>query len=125
MQLFGRTKKNKIFDTKIKEINDELSKQDEQLYKIHEAEHEFDKSKDFDKIIEFWEQLWSNGGLLFNGSKWTFRLPDLYIKVKRYDDALRILEKIKNPIYQDKKMGYIDKIEKLKTRTPTEETEGD
>lgn len=67
--------------------------------------------------IEFWENIWNNGGLLFNGSKWTFRLPDLYIKQERYDDALSILRRIRNPSYSDKKKSYIERIEKLKQRS--------
>ena len=69
-----------------------------------------------DSLIKFWEDIWNNGGLLFRGSAWTFRLPDLYIKQKRYDDALSILRKIRNPSYRDKKASYIERIEKLKQK---------
>jgi hypothetical protein len=33
--------------------------------------------------------------LKFEGVAWSFRLTDLYIKVKRYEDALRIVNRIK------------------------------
>lgn len=98
-----------------------LNAQDTQLKQIQLAEEQYAESGNIDALIAFWEEIWKSGGLLFNGSKWTFRLPDLYIKQKRYDDALRILKKIKKPQYQEKVQGYIEKIEKARNRpgTPT------
>ncbi|UKI29899.1 MAG: hypothetical protein L6W00_17930 [Lentisphaeria bacterium] len=32
--------------------------------------------------IKFWEDLWANGGLIFEGTHWHFELADLYIKNK-------------------------------------------
>ena len=52
----------------------------------------------------------ANGGLLFHSSYWDFRLPDLYIKAKRYDDALKLLFTMDQPYYEDKQMEYIIKI---------------
>lgn len=106
MGLFGRATN---FDPQA-----QLAMQDKQLNEIRAAESKFEKDGDINSLVLFWESIWSSGGLLFNGSKWTFRLPDLYIKQKRYDDALRILKKIKNPVYQDKKCSYIAKIQTAK-----------
>ena len=62
---------------------------DRQLAQIQEAEASH--KGDNEALILFWEGLWGNGGLKFNGIKWTFRIVDLYYKEKRYDDAWRIL----------------------------------
>lgn len=94
-------------------LQSHLKKQDEQIRAVQDAEKQFQSDGDLEKLLSFWENIWSSGGLLFNGSKWTFRLPDLYISQKRYDDAIRILKKIKNPAYQDKQKSYIEKTEKL------------
>ncbi len=99
-----------------KKLDKKLEEQDDQLSKIQEAERKYEQNKDIVALIAFWENIWATGGITFLGSKWTFRLPDLYIKQKRYDDALRIVKKIKNPAYQDKAAGYIDKIQKLKQK---------
>lgn len=94
-------------------IAEQLENQDAQLKSIQNAENLYKQNNNINALISFWENIWNNGGLLFNGSHWTFRLPDLYIKQKRYDDALRILKKIKNPEYEDKKESYTQKIKKL------------
>lgn len=114
MALFDFLKHQK--DREKKQIQEEvelqikLSAQNEQIKAIQEAEESFEINHDIDSLITFWENIWSNGGLLFNGSKWTFRLPDLYIKQKRYDDAIKILCMIDNPAYQEKKQSYIERI---------------
>lgn len=100
----------------ISELDRELKAQDEQIASIHKAEKKFENDGDIEALILFWENIWKRGGLLFNGATWTFRLPDLYIKQKRYDDALRIVRRIKNPAYQDRAKGYIDKIQKAKSK---------
>lgn len=100
----------------LKALDDHLDLQEYQLSKIKDAERKFEETGDIDELIKFWESIWNNGGLALNGSRWTFRLPDLYIKIRRYDDALQILKKIKNPVYQDKVTGYTQKIYKLKER---------
>lgn len=110
------TQNNKPAGVQSSALDAELAAQDEQLDAIHQAEAAFEESNDVDALISFWEEIWNNGGLLFNGSHWTFRLPDLYMKQKRYDDALRILRKIKNPQYQDKKASYIEKINAAKKK---------
>lgn len=48
-----------------------------------------------------------------------FRLPDLYIKAKRYDDAIAIVQKIKKTkgsCYSNKANSYITRIEERKTK---------
>lgn len=100
------------------EIYQELKSQDEQLEAVQNARDKYDNDKDLESYISFWEELWANGGLLFEGSGWHFELPDLYIKAKRYDDALALVLRIKNekPIYSDKADTYIIKIGNLKDK---------
>ena len=93
-----------------------LKSQDDQIAEIQKAEKEFENTGDIGTLIEFWENLWANGGLKFNGSRWTFRLADLYIQTQQYDDALRAIKMIKNPAYKEKKAKYIEKIEKLSAK---------
>lgn len=48
-----------------------------------------------------------------------FRLPDLYIKAKRYDDAIAIVQKIKKTkgsYYLNKANSYIVKIEERQAK---------
>lgn len=103
---------NAELDKELAEVNQRLAKQDAQIASIHRAEAQFEANGDIDALMTFWEHLWASGGLIFNGSKWTFRLPDLYIKQKRYDDALMILKKIKKPEYAAKVVLYREKIAK-------------
>lgn len=100
-----------------KELDDRIKSQDTQLKSIQATEKRYEETGDIDSLIAFWESIWAHGGLLFNGSRWTFRLPDIYIKQKRYDDAIRILGKIKNPLYQDKVNSYITKVTNLKEKS--------
>jgi len=62
--------------------------------------------------------MWAeDGGPKFEGSGWMFRLPDLYIKVRRSDDAISIIQKIKKTkgsYYSNKANSYITKIEERK-----------
>lgn len=103
-------------DPEIRKLQRDLKAQDRQLEKIKRAESYFKETGDIDYLIEFWENIWKNGGLLFNGAYWTFRLPDLYIKLGRYDDAIKILNMITNPFYAEKRQKYLEKISALKTR---------
>jgi tetratricopeptide (TPR) repeat protein len=103
-------------DPEIRRLQRELKSQDEQLEKIKRAESYFKETGDIDFLIKFWEGIWKSGGLLFSGSKWTFRLPDLYIKIGEYDKALTILKKIKNPYYIEKRDSYINRVKTLKSR---------
>lgn len=101
-------------DPEIRKLQRELKSQDEQLEKIKRAESYFKETGDIDFLIKFWEGIWKSGGLLFSGSKWTFRLPDLYIKIGEYDKALAILKKIKNPNYTEKRDSYVNRVKALK-----------
>lgn len=103
-------------DPEIRRLQRELKSQDEQLEKIKRAESYFKETGDIDFLIKFWEGIWKSGGLLFSGSKWTFRLSDLYIKIGEYDKALTILKKIKNPYYIEKRDSYINRVKTLKSR---------
>lgn len=93
-------------------LQSDLKAQDRQIKRIFDAEESFKRDGDVQRLIWFWEKLWENGGLLFNGSRWTFRLTDLYISLKDYKSALRAVKLIRNPAYEDKKESYIAKIEK-------------
>jgi len=66
-----------------------LAQQDKQHKAITRAE--LKHKEDLDTLILFWEKLWVDGGLKFNGVRWHFRLVELYYKAKRYDDAWQIL----------------------------------
>ena len=103
-------------DPEIRKLQRELKSQDKQLEKIKRAESYFKETGDIDFLIKFWEGIWKSGGLLLNASKWTFRLPDLYIKIGEYDKALAILKKIKNPNYTEKRDSYINRVKTLKSK---------
>lgn len=114
--LKSEEKRNPVFVAEIRAMDKKLAAQDEQLSKIQKAEKLYEEDNDIGSLIAFWENIWANGGLLFNGSKWAFRLPDLYIKQKRYDDALKIVKQIKSPAYRDKAASYVEKIQKAKAK---------
>lgn len=61
----------------------EFRAQDEQVKAVQDAEAKYSVGKDLDWIIGFWEELWRNGGPIFEGSGWMFKLPDFYMKAKR------------------------------------------
>lgn len=109
MGLFRRRKRQEL--PEIEELRKTLSLQDQQLANIQAAEKEFELSGNLQALLDFWERLWQSGGLLFRGSHWTFRLADLYVQQKRYDDALRALSYIAHPEYADRKDAYIAKIQ--------------
>lgn len=97
----------------------ELEAQDSQIRSIQKAEEKYKQDNNIDDLVSFWESIWNAGGLLFDGSGQTFRLPDLYIKQKRYQDALKIVKRIKQEgKYLDRATGYIEKIEKLINKSP-------
>lgn len=114
--------KNKTFMRDLKTVDPEgyktLKGQDDQLAAIKKAEAKYESDKDFDALLTFWENIWASSGLKFEGSKWHFRLPDLYIKAKRFDDAIVIVQRIKNTKknYSDKADSYINKIEERKAK---------
>lgn len=96
-----------------------LHDQDVQIEAIHNAEELYSKDKDLNAYIGFWEGIWSSGGLKFEGSRWMFRLPDLYIQAKRYDDAINLCNHIKqtrNQSYWSKADSYIAIINERKQK---------
>lgn len=103
-------------DSEIRKLQRDLKVQEKQLEQIKYAEFYFEKTGDIGFLVEFWEGIWKSGGMLFDGSKWTFRLPDLYIKIGEYDKALAILKKIKNPNYIGKRDSYINRVKALKSK---------
>lgn len=117
--------KNDSFMKDLKKIDPEgykiLKTQDQQIAACQKAQAKYDEDKDLDYYIGFWEHLWANGGLKFEGSSWHFKLPDLYIKAKRYDDAHEFVKKLKKtkPTYASKADSYIIKIEGLKEKLAT------
>lgn len=98
-----------------------LRTQDQQIAAVQKARDQFYEDKDLDGYIAFWEMVWANGGLKFEGAGWHFELADLYIKAKRYDDALAFVLKIKKekPTYAYKSDVYVKKIEDLKAKQQT------
>lgn len=117
---------NKIFMKELKAIHPEgyklLRNQDKQIKAVHAADEKYAKDNDIEWIINFWEEIWKDGGPKFEGFGWMFRLPDLYIKAKRYDDAIAIVQKIKKTKgskYLNKANSYIAKIEERKTKEAT------
>lgn len=119
MGLFFKKKKDALHEQLIKddlELKEKLQGQNDQLIAIQKAESAYKETGDIGSLISFWEGLWSSSGLLFNGSKWTFRLPELYIMTEQYDDAIRILDKIKNPAYAERKKSLLEKAKSQKQR---------
>lgn len=93
--------------------------QDNQIKMIKDADEKYKEDKDLDWIINLWEKIWRDGGPIFEGAYWMFRLPDLYMNAKRYDDALSLCLHIKNTrqsYYRDKADYYMKKIEEKKAK---------
>lgn len=95
-----------------------LRTQDQQIAAVQKAREQYETDKDLSGYIAFWEMVWANGGLKFEGAGWHFELPDLYIKAKRYDDALAFVKRLKveKPTYAYKADTYIKKIEEMKAK---------
>jgi hypothetical protein len=114
--------RNDLFMKELKKIDPEgykiLRTQDQQIAAVQKAKDKYSEDKDLDSYIAFWEMIWANGGLKFEGSRWHFELPDLYIKAKRYEDALAFVTKLKRikPTYAYKVDVYINKIGELKVK---------
>lgn len=114
--------KNDAFMKDMKKIDQDgykvLKTQDQQIAAAQKAKDKYSKDKDLDSYIAFWEMIWANGGLKFEGARWHFELPDLYIKAKRYDDALAFVTKLKKTksTYSYKSDTYINKIQELKAK---------
>lgn len=114
--------RNDAFMKDLKKIDPDgymaLRTQDQQIAAVQKARDKYSEDKDLDSYIAFWEMVWANGGLKFEGAGWHFELPDLYIKAKRYDDALAFVTKLKRtkPTYAYKADVYIKKIGELKVK---------
>lgn len=104
-------RKMKALDSKSKSV-------DEQLAKVQEAENLYKESGDLEWYINFWESIWNNGGLLFKSMKWTFTLPDLYFKQKRFDDVIDFCQKIKeqDEYIEEKADKYIQRAKERKEK---------
>lgn len=85
-----------------------------QLNAANEAKAKYAEDKNIADYIEFWEHMWSTEKLVV-GPGWLFELPRLYIREKRYDDALNILNRIKDEhsFYADEADKYIAKVDGL------------
>lgn len=117
--------KNAAFMENLKKNDPEgyetLKAQDQQIDAVQKARDKYSEDKDLNSYIAFWEMIWSNGTLTFEGAGWYFELPDLYIKAKRYDDALAFVTQLKRtkPSYAYKSDAYIEKIDVLKAKLST------
>ena len=104
-----------------------IKAQDDQIEVVNKRKEEYRQNRDLAAYIVFWEQLWKNGGLVFEGSAWHFELAELYIKAKRYDDALKFLSYLKKikPSYSEKADMYIRKVDSLQTAADNSHHEQD
>ena len=95
---------------------EKLRAQDEQIDFIQKMEAKY--HEDEDALVVFWEEIWENGGLKFEGAHWLFRLPDLYLKRGQLDQALKLCKQIKiqKRNYADKAEFYISRIETMKKK---------
>lgn len=101
-----------------KETENDLKIQDAQLEQVQEAEEKYKESKNLEEYIDFWENVWLGGGLLFYGSKWWFVLPDLYFKQKRFDEAIDFCTMLKflDDYASDKADKYILRAQQRKEK---------
>jgi hypothetical protein len=91
-------------------------KSEKQLIMTQEIMRRYrEEEMSFEKYLAFWEHLWETDGLLFEGVRWYFELPDLYIQAHRYCDALKFLQIIIEikPEYASKAEKYIRRIKEL------------
>ncbi|MBZ5944173.1 hypothetical protein KII92_04305 [Leuconostoc gelidum subsp. gasicomitatum] len=119
MNILNLFKKSKnIYENELLEINKEISKQNTQLNLINDRQKKFDHDKDIYSYINFWEEIWSKDGLLFQGAVWHFKLANLYVESKQYDKAINFLNEliIKKPEYYDKSQSFIQKIIQLQNK---------
>lgn len=77
---------------------------------INLRDKQYKADKDIEQYILFWEDNWKNNRPLL-GAHWAFVLPDLYIKTKRYNEALKCIEVLKTrEFFKDKAEKYSSKI---------------
>ena len=110
--------KNPAWYSEMKKLNASLAAQDRQLQKVQAAEERYKETGDLEWYVDFWESLWAKGGLLFGSSKWSFVLPDLYFKQKRFDDVISFCEmlKVRYKYATDKADKYIARAEERKAK---------
>lgn len=92
-----------------------LISQEQQIKAVQAARKKYDDDHDLDSYIEFWENIWNNGGLIFEGVTWHYELANLYIKANRYDDAYAFVNRIKNTkgeAYSNRADSLIKEIER-------------
>ena len=97
----------------------ELLNQDKQIEAVQSARKRYHASNDLDAYIQFWEQLWSKQGLIFEGVGWTYELALMYIKAKRYDDAEAFVRKImrtKEKYYHNRGESLLEEIARLRKK---------
>lgn len=101
-----------------KETENDLKIQDAQLEQVQEAEEKYKESKNLEEYVDFWENVWLGGGLLFYGSKWWFVLPDLYFKQKRFDEVIEFCTMVKflDDYASDKADKYILRAQQRKEK---------
>lgn len=104
-----RSKKETEYDLKI---------QDTQLQQVQAADAKYKESKNLEEYVDFWENVWLGGGLLFYSSKWWFVLPDLYFKQKRFDEVIEFCTMIKflDDYASDKADKYILRAQQRKEK---------
>lgn len=90
------------------------NKKKEQAYSISNAKTKFEKTKNVDDFIEFWEKLWSaDGGLLSENNEDAFMLVELYIQVGRYNDAISLAKKLeKEECFRETAKYYLSILKK-------------
>jgi tetratricopeptide (TPR) repeat protein len=103
------------------EMHKKLAAQDKQLAEIRQAEEKYKADGNIDAYTEFWEEIWSNKGLVINGRY--FDLAELYIEQSMLDKAWSHLDMLFNLpqskylyLYKDKVSSYQVKILKQEKR---------
>lgn len=102
-------------DPEFRELDDENRATDKYIELVNKRAAQYREDKDLDSYIEFWEGNWKKNKPLL-GSSWAFTLPDLYIKAKRYDEALACMPRLRKAGYSDKVEKYIAKINERKEK---------
>ena len=89
-------------------MGDLLKRQDAQIAAIYAAEERYKQDGNLEALVSFWNELWTNGGLLFNGSKMHFRAVELNLRVGNNDLAWSLLQKIslRHPEYNARVFKY-------------------
>ena len=104
-----------------RQLDDENLAMDNYIQLVNNRNAQYMEDNDLDSYILFWEDIWKNDKSLL-GAHWAFLLPDLYIKAKRYDDALACMPKLKKLGYEIKAEKYIEKINEKKEKAALKAT---